>query len=57
MLGIEIFEKAIIEFGVDLALEYFATPKEELHWFNELKEKERKSKENNFKNSNSKGDE
>lgn len=45
MLGIEIFENAIIEFGVDLALEYFATPEKELHWFDELKEKEQKAKD------------
>ena len=40
MTGCERFELAIMEFGVDAALEYFATPKDLHHLWDELKKKE-----------------
>ena len=36
--GCEKFEAAIKEFGVDAALEYFGTPEEIFHLFNDLKQ-------------------
>ena len=40
MTGVEIFEKAIMEFGVDAALEYFATPFSQRHLWDDLKKTE-----------------
>jgi hypothetical protein len=40
MTGVEKFEKAIMDFGVDAALEYFATPEELKHLWDELKKTE-----------------
>ena len=41
MNGCDKFELAIIEFGVDSALEYFATPEELRYLWDELKEQEK----------------
>lgn len=40
MTGVERFENAIIDFGIDAAFEYFATPIEVQKEFMELKRKE-----------------
>jgi hypothetical protein len=37
--GCDEFDAAIIKFGVDAALEYFATPEKEKHNFDSLREK------------------
>jgi len=39
--GIKIFENAILEFGVNAALEYFATPEELRSEFDDLKKQEK----------------
>jgi hypothetical protein len=45
MTGVEVFEEAIMDFGVDAALEYFATPEEFRHLWDEMKEKELKTRD------------
>lgn len=47
MTGCERFELAIMEFGVDAALEYFATPKDLHHLWDELKKKELETLDHN----------
>jgi hypothetical protein len=42
MTGVEKFELAIMEFGVDAALEYFATPDNLHHLWDDLKLRELK---------------
>ena len=50
MTGVEKFEKAIMEFGVDAALEYFATPEGVKHLWDDLKKTELKTLDPNRHN-------